>query len=93
MDLRRPKDFTGTRFGFINESTNSNPRWITKQDKILNLENVEIIRNSSIHTSDILNTSVNASSYMNSHYICNTCESNRISIKEYEYVGKIVVIQ
>jgi len=93
MDLRRPKDFTGIRFGFINESSDSNPKWITKQDKILHLENVEIIRNSSIHTTDILNTSVNASSYMNSHNFCNTCESNRFSIKEYGDVGKIVVIQ
>lgn len=106
MDLRRPRNFSGNRYGYIHEGHSTNTLWQTKKDTEKK-EVIEIIRNPSYNNIDsILNTSssnnqntlmmnqslyFNRSSYFNSEYLNKTLESNNIAIKEYEDVNKIYV--
>ena len=51
MDLRRPNDFQGYRYGQVNMGSENHPKWQLKVD-IMHKEGVEIIRNPSYHTLD-----------------------------------------
>ncbi len=96
MDLRRPKNFKGIRQAYINQGSVDKPVWETRMDFGGAREQIEIIRNPQHSEVNSLNTSaINTSSYVNNHsqYMNNTLESNHISIRDYDEIGKLKVSQ